>query len=265
MDRMRLNRLARVNRVSASAGFDPASVAGLVLNFVASPAYCFSDSAGTTPCAVNDPVGCWKSKSGTYSFTNASAASTSRHFKQDAGGKFYVDFGGGANDGLNNATAPTALNGLTGGLVGLACRPAAQGNSLFEALSFGTGSSNDAFCLLRGNGTATPNEKWEANVTGQGVGVNVDDTVIVAVGSDVRLVARSETVTLQTCRLLRNGTQVGSTARSTALPTTTGACSVANGNSRLYLGRIYGFVVYSADLSDADAARLDGYLTGLMP
>ena len=241
-----------------------------LLLLTVSPQTCFQDTGLTTPCTVGSTVKGWKDASGNaINFTQSLALTTDRTLQQDAGGKYYLSLGGGANDFLG-AAANALFNNAVGGCVGLACRPSVQAISLFTPVSFGTGTSNDTFMLLRGDGTALPNTKWNANVTGGGVSTNAIDSVAYTSGSDVRIMGRADPVTLQTVRLWKNGSQVASTARTAAMTTAVGRFDIGAqaetaSDDRQFIGRIYGVVAYNTDLSDANATLLDTYLRGLMP
>jgi hypothetical protein len=251
----------------AAAAFSPADLSGLAVWLTAGPEYCFTDEAGTTPCGSGDAIKCWRNRDGlAIDFTQANAPSTQRRLVQDAGGKWYVETGGGANDYLICAS-PGEATGPAGVCCGGAFRPGVQGSTLFGPVGFGDSSSNGVFAFLRGNGDNPP--KWQALVSGNGNSTTTTDTVAYTAGTDVRYTMRADPVTLDTVRLLKNGTQVASTARAVGLYSTAAASWAVGtdpGNlGRLYVGRIYGVVAYRVDLSDADATLLDTYLTSLMP
>lgn len=237
-----------------------------ILWLTASPARCFSDVAGTIPAVVGGEVKCWKDQSGSaIVFTQALGPTTFRRLQQTAGGKYYVEFGGGANDWLGSP-ANAAFNARVGGCVGLAVRPGVQVSTLYGAVSLGAGGSSDTFCLLRGDGTALHTTKWQSIIGGLTVLTSATDTVAYA-QADVRIISRCEPVALDTHRLWKNGVQVVSSARATGMPAVNGALRIATDvfdAGRLYVGRVYGLVVYPRDLTEPEATALDTYLVSLV-
>ena len=117
----------------ATPQWSPASVRSLAVWLTVSPQTCFQDTGLTTPCTVGSTVKGWKDASGNaINFTQSLALTTDRTMQQDAGGKYYLSLGGGANDFLG-AAANALFNNAVGGCVGLACRPSVQAISLFYA------------------------------------------------------------------------------------------------------------------------------------
>jgi hypothetical protein len=250
------------------SGFTPATLSGHVFTLEAGPTWCFTDEAGTTPAGHLDEVRCWKTKAGVaLSFTNANAASTSRHLVQDgASQKWYVEFSGGAQDYLSLADAPADFDAKDNATVALACRPGAQTSTLFTPLAIGNGTGNGGFFMLRGDGNTPPN--WQAVHQGNATTTTPTDPADYSAGSDVRIVSACETTSLDTHKLYKNGAEVASAARSASLPATTvGGINVGTSvddTSRKFIGRIYGIAVWTQDHRDSLAA-VDAYLQSLMP
>jgi hypothetical protein len=245
---------------------NPASLAGHAFTLEADPAYCFKDAAGTSPCVVGNDVYCWKDTTGTLLFVNAAAPTTKRQFSQDAGGKYYVHFGGGAQDYLALANAPASLDGADAATVALACNPANQTQTLYTALAIGDGSGNGNFVILRGDGNTPPN--WQSVVSGNATNTTATDPSDYVPGSDVRVVSFAETTTLDTHKLYIDGAEVASAARTAALPVTVaGGINIATDTfdtSRKYIGHIHGLTVWTEDHRDR-IADIDAYLQSLMP
>lgn len=110
----------------------------------AGPTWCFSDTAGTTPCAVGDFVKVWKDQQTTYNFATTSLAVFPK--LQQASGLYYVEWDNTANSGLQNASLP--MSGSVSMM--MACSDTLGGTKrMFNGLAI-----NGVFSLRRGDGNA---------------------------------------------------------------------------------------------------------------
>lgn len=252
-----------VGRGGGVPAFTPGSYAGLFLQVNIGPSWCFTDTAGTTPCSVGDTVMCVTDQVAGYKFTLAAAKSTDRTLQQDASGKYYLSLGGGANDYLYLNPSPLSSS-LTQATLAVAVRPAAgmTGDRSFVSL----GNNTNTFAGKIGlKSASTP---YTGIASGSGSITQVNDTGSYTGGNDRRLILRTDTTGLQTVQLYKDGVSVASTARTAAIQTsTTGAWCIGDqyGYAQPMTGRLYGFLLYTTDPGDAGITQIDTYLKGLMP
>jgi hypothetical protein len=97
-------------RPPALTSFNPVGgLANLIAVYTASPTYCFSDAAGTVPCAVADPVYVWKDRSGNArDLTQATLAA--RPTLRQVSGKYVVRFDG-TDDFIDRAHTQVGTTG----------------------------------------------------------------------------------------------------------------------------------------------------------
>ncbi len=79
--------------LAAFGAWNPTALPGIVLRVVADPAYCFSDSGGTTPCGVGDSIYTWKLANDT-SKKFQQATSGRRPVLRQSGSVYYAEFAG---------------------------------------------------------------------------------------------------------------------------------------------------------------------------
>lgn len=237
------------------ASFNPGKLSNLSLWLEASSAYCFSDAGASVPCNDGDSVRVWKSRD-VNAVQFSQATSSARPTFRTSGGKSWVQFDG--VDDLLDASDYPALDGKSQCcVVASVLTGASQSNGLPTFISLGSGTSTATFCIMRFNaGTG------ETFIGGQSTNTVVADGSLIA-----------NTKYVMGCRYnganhrtwLANA-QSNTAARTAAMPTTTGALrlgSDAGASTRVFTGRIYGLVVYSTDVLDADYTKLAAYMDGL--
>jgi len=230
-------------RARATA-WTPARVSGLLAWYTAGPAYCFTDAAGTTPCAAGDTVACWKDRSGAARhLTQATAAN--RPTLRLVSGKYAVQFDA-ANDamqwtgtGVGAASAATiggAFRNVDGTAVGNRFGPrlrdSAAGNLLVNLWA--------ADKLRAADGAVTVDSVAAAGLT--------DRVGVVLVGGSAL-----------TCRLGGVAAATASTQPARNVNTIDVAFDGPLG------GYAWGFAAYSAALAGDDLLALEAYLATLHP
>lgn len=246
-------------------GILPARLPAAIFEMLAGPTWCFTDAACTTPAAVTDTVKGWRDTTGLLTFSNASA--TTITLQQDAGGKYYLDFGGGGN-GYLTATTPSDFSGpQTGGTLAVGYRPSAsQVSASASIVIVGDNSNTGTFLDLGAFSSGTSAQG--AGVGGAGVTTSTATTI--TFGSDYRVIGLADPTNQQRVRNWRNGVEVSFVARTAAMPTTTGATmyigtNPGNISSRNFWGRIYTVRAFNTCLTDAQSRVLDARIATRMP
>lgn len=218
--------------------FTPASPSGNVDYWVASPSYCFSDDAGTTPCGIGDVVAVWKGVRGLgANFTQGTNANRPT-LQQDVSGHYLVRFDA-TNDGL------ASTNSQSGDSTLAVCAKQAGTTASTRVLNSGTTNSLVAFHRT----TDQIKVFTGATVFTSGTNVIVARTGILTKASggnwEYYLQGVSQTVTARTADW---GTVALGAGGSTAEPLD---------------GDVYGISLYNSHLSAADALLLHNFLIAL--
>lgn len=224
-----------VHKRRFGAAFTPATLASLVGWYEASPAYCFSDDAGTVPCVNGSVVAKWVDRSGTNNHLTQTVDLNRPTFVV-SGGKNYVRAVGG--------TWMTPANGWTG-TVGV------WGTAVIPTLAAST------YALLVGTRGAMYTRLEPENAWGVYANANVVGTALTTL-TPYRLIANTRAA--NDIDLIRNGTTTTRT-NGTGWPTRPG--SQLNGDpSGVQLGDqdIAAVVIANAAASAGNAAGLDTYL-----
>jgi hypothetical protein len=113
----------------------------------------FQLSTGTTAVAVNDPVGYIADKSGRGNHLTQANTASRPVLRQDAGGKYYLEFDG-VDDKLLNATLDIAAQPITLAAVGRIQNAGSSRGNYFDGSNTSPASASAQRCIL-GSQTST--------------------------------------------------------------------------------------------------------------
>jgi PKD repeat protein len=216
------------------------------------PSYCFSDAGGTVPCGVGDSIQVITDRSSHAWQLTQSTSGARPKLQQTAGGSYYGSFDG-VNDFLFIPTGvPDALAIAGAGSVGV--RVKLTDTTLNrEVLSL---QNSDSYYRFSGNGLSYPGVLRSPRLDAQPT---------LPTGSDTTEVIRSDA---SNWKRRVNGTQdiaaLGSFSADYGGDVTLVTLGAEqHGAAKFWAGPIYGLVVTTNFLSDANAALLETYLAGL--
>lgn len=237
----------------AAPSWTPGGLTGLIFHYEASPAYCFSDAAGTVPCALNEGVQVWRPKyagTGGGGFFNQASLVDRPILTQDGAGRWVVRFDG-VSDNLQHATFAATPK------LWCFCVNRISNTGNFSGISnihTQLGGGGDADCIRTNSDTTYRGHN-------AGVAVNSGDTNDFDTGDTfwVNKVAAAAFV--------MNTPHVVTSQRGT--PNLYDRIIIGRrgaAGDRLWNGDMYGFTGTSATLSAAERGKLetyDGSLAGL--
>jgi hypothetical protein len=235
-------------RARASGGFTPATLSGLVAWYDPSDlSSMYQDSAGTTPAAVDSPVGKILDKSGGGHHATQ-ATSDSRPILRQSGGVYYLEFDG-VDDSLE--TASFALASASGH---------SSCVSAYLAATAGTQSIMDA-----DDATRVSQLIRSAGGTAQSIAFNTVPGAFTDSAGAISATTRTtltQVTTTSAVEVWVNGVSDGSTGITGTLQT--GSVRLALGRTgagaQLLGGRIYKAAHYNVPLSSANQTLLETYI-----
>jgi hypothetical protein len=247
---MVVSRVVGLNRIAMSGRSFPLSVPNLRGLYLAGPAWCYSDDAGTTPSTVGGVVATWKDAAGGSLQLNQTVNGQRPLLQQTAGGKYYVAFDG-SDDFYTFSGSFLSIPLTAHGAVRLTGTLAAKVDPLFSGANGAQKLKvNDSATGMVGGKEGTVN--WTASSAALVSGT--DAVGGLSYGSTGAAVYWKDGVTA--------GTALAdvSTSNFTANVSRVGA---NNANSEWFQGRVYGLAFYNAGLSDADNTGVQRYLATL--
>jgi len=148
----------------------------------------FQDSAGTTPVtAFGQPVGLMRDKSGRGNHASQATAASRPTLRQDAGGRYYLEF-----DGVDDSMATAAINFSASDKITIWTGARNNVAGMVAELSANAGLNAGAFYLYAGSDAGF--NGWNSLATGtaavsatQSAGVNVSmpDTAVLSISHDI--------------------------------------------------------------------------------
>lgn len=242
-DRKRARR--RVAPAAGPPAWTPASVAGLLASYAAGPAWCFTDTAGTTPCAVGDAVACWKDGSGALRHMLQGTAA-SRPALRLVSGAYAVQFdaiddalqwSGAAVGSVSDVTLGVAFRNVDGSAVTPRIGPRLRDS----------GAGNAAWILWNADKTRMLGSSGVQAESAAAAGL-ADHVAVGTIAGGVNTIRLDGVAATQA---------VTQTARSVNL------IDVAFDGP--LGGYVYGFAAYAAALAGDDLLALEEYLAALNP
>lgn len=227
----------------------PASLSGLALWLTAGPTWCFSDAAGTVPCADGDSVRVWRDQAAGILVSQATSGNRPT-LRLDAGGKWYVLFDG-VDDYVTAETTPPVPTQPT---LAVAVQPSGHYG---VTISCHNGFNSSGSIAIRSSPTVT--QLYAYLTSDSSINYNASFSDVVIEGTILNSTNGEQLCTGGVVRTQRTPVSAYGGNGTVRI-----GVDAYNNTTGQYAGRVYGVVISSA-INAATRPLLTTYLTGLLP